>query len=287
MSDSQPPPWDPASFDDRDLDAMLSGELTDVPGPLGPVAGTIAALRAAPARAELAGEAAARDAFRRHLAAPVTSAAPASFASAPRKARRVSAADRPPHPRPHSHRRRRRPVCPRPWQAVALLGGAAAVAAACAAFAGVFSGPGVKQSVSAGSPSATVTGLPTGGAGSPPVLAGGDPTKVVTPQPTATGPGGQQAAERPTSAQQLCQEYFELLKSPGTRWGQQAMEDYFKLSKLASSPDVYHYCARIGVGTPELAPYSGDHPGGQRGGGHGDWGRGGPGGWPDTGRGPY
>ncbi len=70
MSESPPPStWGLAPYDDRDLDAVLSGETAGVPEPLLPVAGALAALRAAPARAELAGEAAALAAFREHRAA--------------------------------------------------------------------------------------------------------------------------------------------------------------------------------------------------------------------------
>jgi hypothetical protein len=57
MPDSFPPlGWGPAPFDERDLDALLSGETADVPMALRQVADALAALRAAPTRAELSGE---------------------------------------------------------------------------------------------------------------------------------------------------------------------------------------------------------------------------------------
>jgi hypothetical protein len=51
-------------FDDRDLDSLLAGKTSDVPVALRPVAETLIALRAGPARSELEGEELARAAFR-------------------------------------------------------------------------------------------------------------------------------------------------------------------------------------------------------------------------------
>ena len=64
MPDSFPPlTWGPP-FDERNLDALLSGHLADTPSALRQVADALAALRAAPTPAELTGEAAARAEFR-------------------------------------------------------------------------------------------------------------------------------------------------------------------------------------------------------------------------------
>ena len=64
MPDSQVPPiWGPA-YDERDLDALLSGETGSTPAALQPVEGTLAALRGAATRRELSDEAVARAAFR-------------------------------------------------------------------------------------------------------------------------------------------------------------------------------------------------------------------------------
>src|SRR5215469_1821349 len=58
MPDSPLPPWwGPAPFDERDLDAVLSGEAIDIPVALRPVADALAALQAAPMPAELRGQA--------------------------------------------------------------------------------------------------------------------------------------------------------------------------------------------------------------------------------------
>ena len=71
MPDSQQPPlWGPA-YDERDLDALLSGDTASTPVALQPVASTLAALRAAATGRELTDEAAARAAFRAFAAPSV------------------------------------------------------------------------------------------------------------------------------------------------------------------------------------------------------------------------
>ncbi|MFY9777187.1 MAG: hypothetical protein WAK28_21675, partial [Trebonia sp.] len=59
-----PPGWGFAPFDERDLDAVLSGKTADVPVALRPVADALASLRAGPVPAELYGEANAMAEFR-------------------------------------------------------------------------------------------------------------------------------------------------------------------------------------------------------------------------------
>ncbi|HEY1705911.1 MAG TPA: hypothetical protein VGG75_40020 [Trebonia sp.] len=64
MPDSfHPGPWGHQPFDERDLDALLGGNVTDVPVALRPVADALDALVAAPSPAELRGEAAIRAQF--------------------------------------------------------------------------------------------------------------------------------------------------------------------------------------------------------------------------------
>jgi hypothetical protein len=60
---SHPGPWGHQPFDERDLDALLGGNATDVPVALHPVADALDALLAAPSPAELRGEAAIRAQF--------------------------------------------------------------------------------------------------------------------------------------------------------------------------------------------------------------------------------
>ena len=59
-----PPGWGFAPFDERDLDAVLSGKTADVPVALRPVVDVLASLRAGPVPAELYGEANAMAEFR-------------------------------------------------------------------------------------------------------------------------------------------------------------------------------------------------------------------------------
>ena len=106
MPDSQLPPlWGPA-YDERDLDALLSGRTGSTPAALRPVESTLAALRADATGRELAREAAARAAFR---------------AFAPRRRRAVlggpsrsharpSPGRRPAGPAPRRRHRHRRPA---------------------------------------------------------------------------------------------------------------------------------------------------------------------------------
>jgi hypothetical protein len=275
MSDSPPQsPWVSASFDDRHLDALLSGEAAVVPEPLRAVAGAVAGLRAAPAAAELAGEAAAREMFRTLHApgqSPLAPAAHGRTAAPAGPLTRIPPARAPraaPRPKPHSHRQHRRPAGRRRWPAVALLGGAAAAAAACATFVAVSSGSGKPPVAAAPArPAATLAQPPAITTPKPQVLGGG--AKEPTATPTRPGSGGPSG---PTPEQALCQDYFDLQQSPGTRWGESAEADYWQLVKQAKGPDVYRYCASIGVRTSALAPYFGGRPGGSRGGGHGGYG---------------
>jgi hypothetical protein len=74
MPDSQLPPiWGP-SYDERDLDALLSGKTWNTPDALRPVESTLDALRAAGSGRELSDEAAARAAYRAFGFAPHPSA---------------------------------------------------------------------------------------------------------------------------------------------------------------------------------------------------------------------
>jgi hypothetical protein len=59
-----PPGWGFAPFDERDLDAVLSGKTADIPVALRPVADVLGSLRAGPVPAELYGEANAMAEFR-------------------------------------------------------------------------------------------------------------------------------------------------------------------------------------------------------------------------------
>ncbi len=147
MSDSLPPDGGPDPYDGWDLEGLLSGENVWLPDGMRPVAGTLAALRAAPMRAELAGEASARAAFREIMLAGERG--PGWSGRGVGDGRTLILPARPsdggPHavtrPR-HSHRRPRRR---RRWQPKAVAGaaaGAAVVIVGGIALAGGFSGAG-------------------------------------------------------------------------------------------------------------------------------------------------
>ncbi|HLH82747.1 MAG TPA: hypothetical protein VKV38_05740 [Trebonia sp.] len=132
MPDSLPPPsWGSAPFDERDLDAVLSGETADIADALRPVADTLAALRAPGVPAELSGEAAVMAEFRAlgrgDAARP---AVPATTLQLP-----VIPAVRP-LGRAARHRGRRRAASRARRQAVALIGIAVTVIVLAVAFAG-------------------------------------------------------------------------------------------------------------------------------------------------------
>jgi hypothetical protein len=145
MPDSPLPPfWDPAPFEERDLDAVLSGETADIPDALRPVADTLAALRAAGAPAEFSGEATIMAEFRAlaesrarglgEAARPAGPAATLQLPALPRERPRRHAAGR--------HGRRRRAVAPVTRRTGALMGvAAAAVIVIAVAFAGNLVGP--------------------------------------------------------------------------------------------------------------------------------------------------
>jgi hypothetical protein len=233
MSDSPLQTWGSAPYDERDLDAVLSGEFANAPDALRPVADTLAALCGPPAQAELDAEAAARAAFRTHAGGELVTRIP--------RARTVDDGSR---PRSHRHRRR---VSPRVrWQAVALIGGAAA-AVAFVALSGVLSGHGGQQGTSQDPAASTTarqsaTGSPKSG-----VLGSG-----ATSHPTPTVSVGHQSATTPAASvpapdpKTLCKEYFGFLQH-STGHKSEAEDDNLKqLSRLAhGKPRVYGYCYQL------------------------------------------
>jgi hypothetical protein len=124
-----PPSWGPAPFDERDLDAVLSGATVDIPVALRPAADILAALRAAAAPAEFSGQATIMAEFRVQaefralgLAEAARAADPAMTLQLP-----VLPADRP-RRRTAPHRGRRRAASRVSLRAGALMGAAAAAA---------------------------------------------------------------------------------------------------------------------------------------------------------------
>jgi hypothetical protein len=225
-----PPSGGPGSFDEWDLDAVLSGETADIPLALGPVADTLAALRGAPMPAELSGEAAIMAEFRAATGRPAqTLILPAGPDGRP--ARRGA-----------RHRARRRGVPSVSRRAGALMGVAAAVLIGVVVVSGNLPGPIARIThighTSSASPSATHGGNPLG--------TGATPTKSATPADPDPTPTYSQVVTSPTpspSPSKLCQEFYSYFTHPeSSRWPAALWSLYYQLSKLADSPDVSHYC---------------------------------------------
>lgn len=237
MPDSLPPDGGPDPYDGWDLEGLLSGDNVWLPDGMRPVAATLAALRDAPVRAELDGEAAARASFRQVMLAAGNGAGRAVNGHT-----LILPADGgpPPHgvtrPR-HAHRRpSRRPG----WTGRAMAGVAAGAAAVMVvggiALAGGFSSAGPRpgqpgQSASAANP-ATHGGSPGGGSG----LAG-NATKVPSPHPTNTA----SAPSRST----LCRQYWTFFSHHESQADWAAEKDNLRqLSELAGSMwKINDYCA--------------------------------------------
>ena len=287
MPDSQLPPiWGPA-YDERDLDAVLSGDTATTPVALQPVVKTLAALRVAATGRELSGEAAARAAFRELATAtvpPPTGIAPPPPAGAawtaaaehpavtahtlilgPPDDRRRSAGRR-----RHRHRRPAPGGLRKPGIAVAFAASAAlivvAVAVTCVlggvgSITSSFGRQPASASASAGAarPSPGSQALLATGAASErnSSLKTTTPTPAATPHPTPD-PGS------------MCRQYFEYVvhPTPGGQAGERAL--YGQLGKLAggdSSFGIRGYCLRVldnafaGKGPRPAGPYGGGHGG--------------------------
>jgi hypothetical protein len=238
-----------------------------------PVAGTLGALRAAPMRGELAGEASARAAFRQIMLAgesePAWSAGPAGDARTLILPERVTGGG--PHavtrPR-HSHRRPRRRGR---WHSKALAGAAAGAAAVVVvggiALAGGFSGaaghPG-QPGQSLGAASSTTQ---AGQSGSGSRGLEGNATKEATPRATAASGAGQSSSGSGASVRStLCRQYWAFFAHSESSASWTAEKgDLRQLSKLAGSPwNVSRYCMPYyswGFAPPAPATDHGDGPG--------------------------
>jgi hypothetical protein len=248
MPDSQPPDGGPDPYDGWDQEGLLSGESVWLPDGMRPVAATLAALRGAPMRAELADEAAARAAFRKIMLAgqsgPGWPGSPGGAGDGHTLILPARAADgglpgvtR----RPHSHRR---PPQHGHWRSKALAGvaGAAAVVVVGGfALAGGFSGAGGHPGQPGHSAGATSATTPA----SHPVSNGldGSATKEPTAHPTPSHSPGGQSADGPDAAA-LCRQYLAFLRHPesSSDWANEG-STIRQLSELANgSRHVVGYC---------------------------------------------
>ena len=276
MSDSLPPTGGSDSYDGWDLEGLLSGENVWLPEGMRPVAGTLASLRAAPMRAELVGEAAARAAFRQIMQSGRSGPAWTSGGADDARtlilpARTAAGGPRVATGPRHSHRRPRRR---RRWQPKALLGGAVGAAIVIIggiALAGAFPGVGGHPAQSGDSPGTSATARSGGAVPSSGGLEGS--AKKEAPAvlaPTASASGGQPSssgsgAESERSA--LCRQYWAFFAHPESHadWvaEQRALH---KLSELAGSPwNVPRYCGdydQWGFTPQGAVPDPGDDQGG-------------------------
>ena len=247
-----PPPWGPPPIDERDLDALLSGDMFDVPPQLRQVADALTALRAAPTFAELSGEATIMAEFRalaEFRAYGMSAAArPGGMAHTLELPALPSGLAPRRRARHRSHRRTGR-LLTRPMAALTAAAAAAVVVAAIAV-AGVLPGhhPGTSPSSAVSGTTASASGgaLPAAQSASP------DPTRTHTTRPTPTVTPTPTQAPPTSNVGKLCVDYFSSL---GHAWSRSRWASevglYTELSKLAGGGDLYHLYKLCG-------PYFGD-----------------------------
>jgi hypothetical protein len=239
------PFWGPAPFEERDLDAVLSGETADIPEALRPVADTLAALRVAGGPAELSGEAAIMAEFRALAGSRARGLGEAARHAGPAAARQLPAL---PGKRPRGRaagRHGRRSAAPMYRRAGTLIAAAAAAAAIVAAvvFTGNLTGPMHRAAHSGHAPSAS---------SSPPGLQATGATVHPADSPHARRSPSASPSSPPSSSSdqgRLCHALYRDLAHPGAA-SHEAMAALFQeLSNQAGGPGrVFGYCR----------PYAGD-----------------------------
>jgi hypothetical protein len=256
MPDNLPPSgWGPASSDERDLDAVLAGQMADIPIALRPVADVLAALRASPAPAELWGEANVMAEFRAH--GPGGVARPMG----PAPTRPLSALPDGPAPRRRPTRRRGRRKTARPvvshW-AGALTGIAAAVAIVIVvAFTGnlpanlerlAHLGPTAKPSAATASPQHS--------------QAQKTETSSASKQPTTSPPATHSTGATQSEDTAACRAYYGDYMHPQSLVTEKSL--WQQLTTLADSPSprqVYQFCLPYLDGMfPHWMPELGHYP---------------------------
>jgi hypothetical protein len=237
-----PPGWGFAPFDERDLDAVLSGKTTDVPVALRPVADVLASLRAGPVPAELYGEANAMAEFRALELGQAWRPAPTMLLEALPAGSRARSRRQPARHRVRPARRyplRRATLRPAVLSALA----AAAVIVVAVLVTGNFAGP-FRNIAHMASPSAR-TPSATGSAGHS--AAPRVETTSAGHEPTAPTSGAHSSASA-QSPSQTCRAYYTSLVHPQgpSAWATR-LTLLQQLTKLARTDDpfqVYQYCAR-------------------------------------------
>jgi hypothetical protein len=270
MPNSLPPPsWGIPSYDERDLDALLSGEVADIPVALRPLADALTALKGPPTLAELRGEATIRAEFRAqaefgrfgsaHQGGPV------------RQGRRAKTLELPtlqpgPRPRRAARHRVRRPANRR--FGVFLAAAAVAVIAGAAAFTGNLPGPHLSSTSSRAASSAarpTSPNLQDRSASSLPA--------VSQKKGERSSPSPNPSAGASPNGSKLCRNFFWSFEHPvnGQQWWK--LPDYGRLSAEAGGPSrILSFCQPyIKVTFPHGMPvqFSGSSASGQQGSGNG------------------
>jgi hypothetical protein len=225
---------------------MLSGANVRLPDGMRPVAGTLSALRAAPTRAELAGEASARAAFRQVMRAsgtgsgwPVRGTVDGQTLILPQQG-----ADGGSHvvtrPR-HSHRR---PPRRGRWQPKALAGAALSAAAVAVvggvALAGGFSGAGGHL----GQPGRSASAVGATTASGHPGSNGLDGT--ASPQPTAHPSSSHSNEQQSDSVAALCRQYLAFITHHESQSDWAKEDDTIgQLTDLAGTSHIFSYCVHL------------------------------------------
>ena len=242
-----PPTWGPA-YDERDLDALLSGDTASLPEALLPLAGTLTALHARPAQDELAGEADARAVFRRFAQDAGSWAPGAEHGTVPH----TLVLHRPHEDRAQRHtpRHRRRHAGGGLHRPLTIVAGAAAavVVVAGVALAGLLPGP-IRHFSPFVHPPANPSAVATGTAQAsmtPSVDGSGSKAPVIRPTPLSSG-----NPVTTTNPGALCREYYAFFQHPQPKsaWtGELAI--WQKLDRLAKGPwQVYSFCLKyVGFG---------------------------------------
>jgi len=225
------------SFDERDLDAVLSGEPTDTPE-LRPIADILAALAAAPMPGELRGQAVIMAEFRalaEFRAAGLAQngragdTAPTLVLSGPQE--RLGRRRRPRH---------RRRAAPRTNWRAGLLISAAAVAAVVLAVVLTGNVPGPFRHLVGPSAVTSSTSRHAGGNSSSPKVEAGAASREPTAPPTTSGSATTQLSEAST----LCHDVYGFIKNPGRAGLRQEISRVRQLIKLAGGlRQVPTFCA--------------------------------------------
>jgi len=238
-----PPGWGFAPFDERDLDAVLSGKTADVPVALRPVADVLASLRAGPVPAELYGEANAMAEFRALGLGQAGRPGPTMVLEALPAGSRARSGRRPARHRMRPARRhplRRAILRPAVLSAVT----AAAVIVAAVLVTGNFAGP-LRDIAHMASPSARAS-FPKGSTG-PSAAAPRVETTSAGREPTASPSVPHSTAPAQSALSNSCQAFYSSYKPPeGLSYWATQRSLWDQLTKLTGTDDwfkVYQYCA--------------------------------------------